>query len=189
MKVKSILELGDSVPSACSNDEADMGSIDRADWHYGGDYPTDLPRKGGGTHIGMYLTWIIMNDLIGVVHTENSFSAVQAVKTREISGRDFLFEHCDGKFWAEDLTPEGQDFTKKYYLNPMDDKKPYGQYINDYERALTGSLNSLYEVEDTWSNYDKLSSVIDRRYKNYKSLNRDAGLPRVGNKIYPNKCG
>ena len=166
-----------------------MGSIDRADWHYGGDYPKNLPRTGGGTHIGMYLTWIIMSDLIGAIHTENSSSAIRAVKNREISGRDFLFEHCDGKFWAEDLTPEGQDFTKKYYLNPMDDRKAYGQYIIDYENTLAGSLNSLYEVEDNWSNYDKISSVVDRRYRNYKLLTHDAGNSGVGYKKVSKQMG
>jgi hypothetical protein len=36
-----------------------MASIDRADWHYGGDYPPDLPSENGGTHIDIYLAWII----------------------------------------------------------------------------------------------------------------------------------
>jgi hypothetical protein len=36
-----------------------MASSDRADWHYGGDYPPDLPSENGGTHIGIYLAWII----------------------------------------------------------------------------------------------------------------------------------
>ncbi|PPK83806.1 hypothetical protein CLV84_4326 [Neolewinella xylanilytica] len=152
-----------------------MGSIDRADWHYGGVYPSSLPKEGGGTHIGMYLTWIIMNDLIGTVHTENSASAILEVKNRKISGRDFLFEYCDGKFWNEDLTVEGQDFTLKYYLDPINDKKPYGQYIIDYEKTLASCLPSLYEVKDNWSNYDKISAVIDERFRNYKLLNSDVG--------------
>jgi hypothetical protein len=28
-------------------------SYDRADWHYGGNYPKGLPPENGGTHIGM----------------------------------------------------------------------------------------------------------------------------------------
>ena len=39
-----------------------MASIDRADWHYGGDYPKELPIENGGTHIGMFINWIIDND-------------------------------------------------------------------------------------------------------------------------------
>jgi hypothetical protein len=42
-----------------------MGNIDRADWHYGGGdlYPKELPPENGGTHIGMYLAWIIQRGL------------------------------------------------------------------------------------------------------------------------------
>ena len=38
-------------------------SIDQADWHYAGDFPRELPPEAGGTHIGMYLAWIIQRDL------------------------------------------------------------------------------------------------------------------------------
>jgi hypothetical protein len=42
-----------------------MGNIDRADWHYGGGdlYPKELPPENGGTHIGMYLAWIVQHGL------------------------------------------------------------------------------------------------------------------------------
>jgi GNAT superfamily N-acetyltransferase len=36
-----------------------MASIDRADWHYGGNYPPWLRSENGGTHIEIYLAWVI----------------------------------------------------------------------------------------------------------------------------------
>lgn len=35
-----------------------MANIDRADWHYDGQYPKGLPPENGGTHIGMFLVWV-----------------------------------------------------------------------------------------------------------------------------------
>ena len=32
-------------------------AYDRMDWHYGGQFPQDLPNEAGGTHIGMYMAW------------------------------------------------------------------------------------------------------------------------------------
>ena len=30
-----------------------MAKYDDASWHYGGDFPDDLPEENGATHIGM----------------------------------------------------------------------------------------------------------------------------------------
>jgi len=140
-----------------------MPSIDKIDWHSGGNFPDDLPPENGGTHIGMFLTWIIDNDLIGEWHLENSMSSIQAVKSRQMTGRDFLIEECDAKFWDEDLNKEGLEFTKYYY----DDEK-MNLYINDYEELLGDELETLYHVENSWSNYDRLRKRIDERYLDWK---------------------
>lgn len=34
-----------------------MSSIDRMDWHYGLNYPSELPAQNTGTHIEMFLKW------------------------------------------------------------------------------------------------------------------------------------
>ncbi|HEX3167846.1 MAG TPA: hypothetical protein VHQ93_16365 [Chitinophagaceae bacterium] len=140
-----------------------MPSIDKIDWHSGGNFPDDLPPENGGTHIGMFLTWIIDNDLLGEWHLENSMSSIQAVKSRQMTGRDFLIEECDAKFWDEDLNKEGLEFTKYYY----DDEK-MNLYINDYEELLGDELETLYHVENSWSNYDRLRKRIDERYLDWK---------------------
>ena len=35
---------------------------DDASWHFGGDYPEDLPDENGATHIGMFLAWCIAHN-------------------------------------------------------------------------------------------------------------------------------
>jgi len=138
-----------------------MASIDRADWHYGGDFPSDLPIENGGTHIGMFLNWIIDNNLIGALHLEHSIKGINDIKARKKTGRDFLFEHCDGKFWAEDLNEKGINFTNSYY---QDSSGSYGQYLTDYENILLEDLDSLYRIEDSFENYNKIARKIDEAY-------------------------
>lgn len=143
-------------------------SIDRADWHYGGDYPEDLPPENGGTHIGLFLAWIIRNGLEGQELREDSADALGRVRARTMTGREFLFEECDEKFWNDDLNEEGLAFTLAYYSGPGGEG--YGEYIEDYMQALeTETLPSLYHVEDTWENYDKLAPLIDERFAAWKA--------------------
>ena len=33
---------------------------DEASWHYGGDFPADLPASAGATHIGLFLAWMLI---------------------------------------------------------------------------------------------------------------------------------
>ena len=80
---------------------------DRADWHYGGNFPKDLPVENGATHIGMYLSWAIRRGFAGKLHVEHSADAVAAVRAGRTSGRTFLIEQCDEKFWEEDYRKVG----------------------------------------------------------------------------------
>lgn len=139
-----------------------MASIDRMDWHYGGDFPENLPQENGGTHIGMFLTWIIENDLIGELHREDSQEAILKVINHQMTGRDFLIEQCDEKLWEDDLNEQGLLFTKHYYESDI--------YIQDYSELLATEVESIYEVENSWDNYQKLKPVIDKRYNEWKSL-------------------
>ncbi|GAO41385.1 DUF7832 domain-containing protein [Flavihumibacter petaseus] len=144
-----------------------MASIDRMDWHYGGDFPENLPPVNGGTHIGMYLTWIIHNDLIGQLHLDDSFDDIQKVKLRQKTGRDFLIEQCDEKFWDEDLSNEGLEFTKYYYEGESIGN--FRNYIDDYCEILGKNVESLYQIDNTWENYEKLSPMLDYRFSEWKN--------------------
>lgn len=139
----------------------------RADWHYGGDYPPDLPAENGGTHIGFFLAWAIMRRLEGEIHHEDTRDedALAAVRERRMTGREFLFKQCDEKFWEVDLSDEGNAFARSYYKTD--------RYLEDYEVAFGEDVRTLYHVEDSWANFDKISRVLDRRFQEWK-----AGAPR-----------
>ena len=88
-----------------------MAKYDDASWHYGGDFPEDLPNENGAIHIGIFLAWCINNDLISDFQKEESPVDIAKVKNHEMTGAQFLMANCDGKFTDEDLTDEGNSFT------------------------------------------------------------------------------
>ncbi len=136
---------------------------DRADWHYGGNFPAGLPSENGGTHIGMFLAWAIMNGLEGDLLRVHSASALKAVRNRLFTGRQFLLEECDEKLTGDVLSQEGNAFAATYYA-PKE-----SPYLADYERVLGADVPSLYHVADTWENYDKIAPVISRTFMRWKS--------------------
>ncbi|KAF2331537.1 hypothetical protein [Flavobacterium nitrogenifigens] len=140
-----------------------MASIDRIDWHQTEDFPENVPLENGGTHIGMYLNWIIENNLIGDIHMTESAILLENVKAKKITGRDFLIKCCDGKFWAEDLNEIGLKFTEDYYSSD--------KYFEDYVNTLDSNHDSIYEYKNSWENYEKVRLVIDKRFKDWQKKN------------------
>jgi hypothetical protein len=143
-------------------------SYDRADWHYGGDYPKELPPENGGTHIGMFLAWAIMNGLEGDELQEDSAPSLAAVRARQMTGRQFLFRECDEKLWEADFNDEGSAFATAYYQTSNQDFS----YHADYGRIFEDVLPGTYYVEDTWQNYDKIAAEITRRFEEWKLTKR-----------------
>jgi hypothetical protein len=141
-------------------------ALDRADWHYAGKYPKDLPIENGGTHIGMFLAWAIRNGLEGDELREVAPKELDRVRKRKMTGRQFLFKVCDGKFGEDDLGPEGLAFAHHYFSKPSG---KYGKYLDDYCIALVpDEMPSVYHVADTWANYDVIAAVIDERFAAWK---------------------
>jgi hypothetical protein len=139
-----------------------MAYIDCADWHSGGSFPSELPAENGGTHIGMYLAWIILRGLGGKELILQSGDTYDWVRSGEVTGRDLLFTKLDGKFFDQLLSPEGREFTRTYYET--------NAYANDYDRVLGGDLPTLYHIENTWENFEKLAPVLDERLAAWRAL-------------------
>jgi hypothetical protein len=137
-------------------------AIDRIDWHGESAEQAGFPYENGGTHIGIYLAWIINNQLEGEFHQEESVDELEQVRTRQITGRDFLINMCNEKFWEEDLNPQGFEFTQAYYESH--------QYLKDYDEILVNAqgLIDTYAVDDTWENYDLMATMISQKYQQWK---------------------
>lgn len=144
-------------------------AYDRLDWHYESTEELNLPEENGGTHIGMYLAWAITRDLVGEFHVNESEEALQNLRNRKITGREFFIDQCDSKFWNDDLNDKGNKFTEYYYVD---------MYFNDYIATLCNDLESEYMVEDSWENFDKIALMLDGVYK--KFIENELELPKKG---------
>lgn len=135
-----------------------MAKYDDASWHYGGEFPADLPQEAGATHIGMFLAWALLNGLEGELHTDEFPDDLARLRSRGITPGQFVMTVCDGKFTDEDLNDEGNAFAEAYFGSES------GGYFSDYDRVLAKGRLSVYHVPDTWAAFDTLAPVIQARY-------------------------
>jgi len=136
---------------------------DDASWHYGGDFPADLPHEAGATHIGMFVAWALLSGLGGEIHIEECPEDMESLQSRSLTPGAFMMRYCDGKFTDEDLNEEGNQFAAAYF----DLQK--GGYLADYEASLGENVPDLYHINDTWENYERLKLVLDRRFSEWQS--------------------
>src|ERR1044072_1798891 len=104
---------------------------DKAKYHYDGDFPDELPIEQGFVHTGMFLGWVIDNDLYSeFLYTEAS-GYIESFKQRELTGAQVYEYACDGTFIDDMLTESGNRFARDYF----DFDK--GSYLIDYDLTLT----------------------------------------------------
>lgn len=132
-----------------------------ASWHYGAiNFPTELTEENGFTHIGMFLSWAFENDFAGEFHLKECAEDMKEFELREMTGREIFIKNCDGKLTDEDLNQEGNEFAMYYYN--------VDNYLIDYGELFENE-KSVYHVEDTWENQKKVSEMIEKEYKRWKS--------------------
>ncbi|MEM1354654.1 MAG: hypothetical protein AAGC44_12475 [Planctomycetota bacterium] len=136
---------------------------DDASWHSGGDFPDDLPPEAGGTHIAMFLAWSLLNTLSGELHMEELANEFNQLITRQVTPSQYFFRNCDGKLTDEDLSDEGNAFARFYF----DSDK--GKYLTDYTNLLARNTKTVYNVKDTWENFDRIGTKIRQRFDHWKS--------------------
>lgn len=132
---------------------------DDASWHYGGDFPDDLPVEAGATHIGMFVTWCLLNGLAGSMWIDDFPRELEALRKRMVTPGQFFLQSCDEKFVDEELNEKGNEFAEAYYQ---------GSYFGDYENTLAANLPSCYHVADGWETFDKFSPVIATRFDQWQ---------------------
>ena len=141
---------------------------DKAKYHHDSpDFPKDLPIEQASVHTGMFLGWVIDNDLYSEDFRNGAEEIIDAFKKREITGAK-VFEYMDGVLTDQDLSDEGNAFAQDYF----DFDK--GGYLKDYEEVLASKLPSFFHVKDTWENYKRLKQVIGRRYNDWKNRRRSS---------------
>ena len=134
---------------------------DDASWHYGGDFPKDLAAEAGGTHIAMFLAWAFRAGLGGELHTREFPEDLAMLLERKLTPGAYFLRVCDGKMTSEDFNDEGNAFATNYFA-------PMELYLSDYEEILGGGLPTLYHVEDSWANFERLKIRVDQRFGEWK---------------------
>jgi hypothetical protein len=140
---------------------SDIPTLDRIDWHASSPaFPEGVSRKNAGTHIGMFLAWCVLRNMLAPELREPLATPIQALRERRMTGKDFLAKHCDGKLVVELLTREAGSFAGAYYPS---------KYIKDYKRILAAGLPTEYHVVDTWANYERLEPVVSEAFQKWKN--------------------
>src|SRR5262249_53934947 len=130
--------------------------FDKAEWHYEGEYPDDLDEGQAFVHTGLYLGWILDAGLYSEEFADDFRNEIAQFRARKLTGPG-VYQSADGVFLDEMLNPEGVAFTTDYF----DFQR--GKYLDDYDKLLAADLPSMYHVENTWENYDRLKPQLHKR--------------------------
>jgi len=136
---------------------------DDASWHYGGNFPKDLPIGAGATHTGMFVAWALLSGLAGDIFNHDFSNEIPKLVSRSVMPGAFFLESCDGKFTDDDLNDEGNEFALAYF------DFQNGKYLADYELTLGAEVVDLYHVMDTWENFERLKPVLDQRFAEWRT--------------------
>ncbi len=147
--------------------EATSTKFDDASWHYGRDFPEDLPDEAGGTHSGMFLAWALTSGLGGDFHVVEFPDGFEQLQSRQITPGAFFMTDCDGKLTVDDLNAEGSAFAVDYYTIGS------GQFLLDYVETVGDDLPDLYHVADSWETFERLKPVFDQRFQEWKAKRKN----------------
>jgi len=138
-------------------------TIDNLTWHANSaEYPPDVPRENGCTHIGIFLAWAIINNLESEQFANNHSDLIDKIRNEEITGREFLLKACNAEIREDYFNEECKQFIKNYYST--------NKYISDYAKLLgRANISTVYHVVDSWKSYHFISQKIDQRYADWKS--------------------
>ena len=134
-------------------------NYDNASWHYSWeDYPESSPLEWGGVHIALFVKWCLQKGWASDFLKEgpNTEEAIEAVVAGTMSATDFFFDHCDGKFFEEELTEEGNQFVRANY----------DAYTADYVHLSPDGYDMFEHGEEEYD-YDALARVLEERYQEF----------------------
>ena len=139
---------------------------DDASWHYGGNFPKELPPEAAVTHIGMFVSWCWLNGMIGDEWLKVSQELLERITSRSSPPGGLFIELCGEKFVAAQLNDEGNAFARDYY--DFESKGFRHKYYNDLEKVMPPELPSLYHMTDSWGTFEKIQQILDERFKEWR---------------------
>jgi len=126
----------------------------------------ELENEAGATHIGMFMAWMILHEMVSDDARQSNAEALATVKAREMTGAEYVIDMQDCKLFDDDLNDLGNEFAASYYESG---------YYADYAEAMgvdNDTADDFCRVEDTWANYAKIARVLDQRFDAFKKARR-----------------
>lgn len=131
------------------------------------DFPSDIPIDQAYLHIGIFIGWVIDNELYSEEFVEEFDTQIFRFKRGEMS-YVIMGELWDGLiFEGQFRSPEGQEFARYYYHG--------GHYITDFKETLAADLPSMYYVTDSQENYLTMKQKINERFAEWKANRSTTG--------------
>lgn len=134
--------------------------FDKAKWHFGGEFPDNLPQYQGYVITGFFVGYLIQNGMMSAKYYrhKNYLQHTEAVKNGVLSPVRFFHDYMDGVFDSADTNYIGYLFSKSHY-------EP-DRYFDDLATIKAFEpLESFYHIEDNAENYQLVYAVIDRAFK------------------------
>jgi len=132
---------------------------DQAKHHFLGQFPAVLPIEQAYVHIGIFMGWMLEQELYSDIFVDDEAHQVIRFHRREVSC-SLLSAMWDGHLGEDLFNEEGNAFSVYYYQS--------GMYRKDYQEVLAENLPSFYHVADSWANYDTMSERLNERYQAWK---------------------
>jgi hypothetical protein len=161
------LKRSDTVAASIRLPNEDAVKYDDASWHYGGEFPEDLPTSAGAIHIANFVAWASLNGLGGA-----ELEDMEALQARTVTPTDWFVRLCDEKFIDKDLSSEGNSFAVAYYQDPG-----LNGYLADYDTTFS-QHGGAYRASPGWDSYDAIAPVISSRFAEWRErTNKVEGTP------------
>jgi hypothetical protein len=155
---------------AMNPEEASIIEYDLWSWHTEGAFPADQPPEQGYVHIGVFVTWLALHEMLDPDWVANSGmeQAVAAIRDRGATPCG-LRDATAGRLASDMLTAEGQGFAGAYYA------PEYG-YARDWRRVF-GRQADRYAVPDDWETYDAIAPLVDGRCRQWIAAGEPELMP------------
>ena len=134
--------------------------FDKAKYHNETIEQFGLPESHAANHTVPFLRWLIENKLMSEFFVAECSEELVKFKQGQITIHE-LYGWWDCCLISDMISERGNAFCMTYF----DFEK--GSYIADYEATLKVALPSIFHIEYSDENYDRLRRVIDKRYKNW----------------------
>lgn len=126
----------------------------------------ELDNEAAATHIGMFITWMVMHELMSNDMRQHDGEAVAQLRLRSMTPGQFAIDRLDCKLFDDNLSEFGNAFASTYYAT---------DFLRDYMETFgvdDSTPERFCSVPDTWENFDKLAPAIDVRFERFKRSRR-----------------